>query len=938
MKIFLPLLFFFQSFIVFSQQSSYVNYNVDNGLNSNEVYEILEDQQGNIWFATDKGVAKFNGYEFTRYTQKDGLHDNTILGLGKNEKGKIWFYSKSGRLSFFENDSFHIVLPNKDFGTILSFYVDTKDTIWISSRRHQYKVYPDENEKYAYKKLGRHLIFRKIDHSRKGVLLGTKNFEDTAFYSFDKTIESFVIPEGKKERLKFTSSNAFNVDSTTLWVGTRDHVFSFSRDLIKEVHLFDTPGKSIHFINTNDYFIGGTNGVCQWKNGKKRTINLLKNNRISDVLQDKEGGYWFSTLNSGVYYSSNLEVQAYNLNADKPIFNFRIDENGDLIALGKYGDQYREKENSFLKIHNDTTYDMFTLLNESNIYKLSLVLGCEVKKHWKNKSLYLVSPVDKENELWVAGSQVILIGKPHNQTHLLQNIPWRPTYAPIYRYHNEFYIPTSGGLFHFTSDKDLCYLGDRYQKLTQRVNDVCMDSQQRLWIATNNQGILLLDHEKLISIDSSGQSTGAICRRIICGPQYTWVSSERGLIRIDQKNHQNIERFTTRDGLLSNEIHRLFIHQGYLYLGHTTGITKFPLNFNKTLIPPIINFDNISIDHQKVALKHNYQLDYNPGPINITYTGISYNSDLTYQYRLNNTQDTSWTTTTDRSVQFLSLPHGEYTFEVRAFNEKGMMNAQPARLKFTVRAPFWSKWWFTLVTVLIIVGIVLIIFRYRYNQLNEKLDTKRKLILIEQQALRARMNPHFIFNSLNSVQRYIMENDKRRANKYLVGFSKLMRSILENSGYKLISIEKEVDVLKNYIQLEALRFKDKITYEIKLDAKLYGSNYKIPPLLLQPYVENAIYHGLLNKEEGGHIKISIEGSPYNIACSIEDNGVGREKALEIKKKKNTQHKSAGMQITANRIDLLQELYGDKFSLKIIDIKDNSNGIGTLVEITIPYLT
>jgi sensor histidine kinase YesM len=199
------------------------------------------------------------------------------------------------------------------------------------------------------------------------------------------------------------------------------------------------------------------------------------------------------------------------------------------------------------------------------------------------------------------------------------------------------------------------------------------------------------------------------------------------------------------------------------------------------------------------------------------------------------------------------------------------------------------------------------------------------------------MNPHFIFNALNSVQLYILENDRRKANKYLSNFSKLVRSTLDNSAEKLILIEKELESIESYLALETLRFKDKINYEITLDDNLKNQGFKIPPLLLQPYVENAIWHGLMPKQKGGSVKINISDQQPHILCSIEDNGIGRKNALLLKRKKQKEHKSFGMNTTLNRIELMKAIYGKSFSVAIIDIENDDEALGTRIEITIPHL-
>jgi len=204
-------------------------------------------------------------------------------------------------------------------------------------------------------------------------------------------------------------------------------------------------------------------------------------------------------------------------------------------------------------------------------------------------------------------------------------------------------------------------------------------------------------------------------------------------------------------------------------------------------------------------------------------------------------------------------------------------------------------------------------------------------------ALRAQMNPHFIFNCLNSIKLYTLENNAEAASEYLTKFSQLIRLVLENSHADKVTLGKELETLKLYIELEAMRFKDKVTYEINVEADVDLQYVEIPPLLLQPYVENAIWHGLMHKKEGGIIKIDVvQLSEHLLQIDITDNGIGRDAANTIKSKSATRQKSFGLQITSERIHMINQLYQLNTDVNIVDLKDElQNAAGTKVIIQIP---
>ena len=201
------------------------------------------------------------------------------------------------------------------------------------------------------------------------------------------------------------------------------------------------------------------------------------------------------------------------------------------------------------------------------------------------------------------------------------------------------------------------------------------------------------------------------------------------------------------------------------------------------------------------------------------------------------------------------------------------------------------------------------------------------------------MNPHFIFNTLNSIQYYMYQHDKISTNNYLTKFSMLMRKTLENSQHTAIPIKDELDALELYLELESLRFKEKFDYQIEVDDDIDVLIHKIPTMLIQPYVENAICHGLMNKDDKGFLNVNLQLVHDHIMCTIEDNGIGREAAMEIRDNKNKNHNSLGTKITESRLNLVNALYGKNMKIEYTDMKDDAGEpCGTRVVIQIPVMT
>jgi len=266
-----------------------------------------------------------------------------------------------------------------------------------------------------------------------------------------------------------------------------------------------------------------------------------------------------------------------------------------------------------------------------------------------------------------------------------------------------------------------------------------------------------------------------------------------------------------------------------------------------------------------------------------------------------------------------------------------------------ISSAFWNTWWFRITATLFIFGLFYAIIRYRLRQKfllqveraekeRQMAELKQKGTELEMQALRAQMNPHFIFNSLNSINRFILQNNKAQASEYLTKFSKLVRMILQNSQAAIITLESELESLELYLSLEALRFNYHFDYKISVSKNLDISALQVPPLILQPYVENAIWHGLMHKEEKGQLDVEVSEEKDHLYFKITDNGVGREKAAALASKSATKHKSMGLRITAHRIAMLHSSQTLMSPVTINDLVDaEGNGAGTEVTIKTPII-
>jgi hypothetical protein len=331
--------------------------------------------------------------------------------------------------------------------------------------------------------------------------------------------------------------------------------------------------------------------------------------------------------------------------------------------------------------------------------------------------------------------------------------------------------------------------------------------------------------------------------------------------------------------------------------------------------------------------------------IAISFSALAYtlNREIRFRYRLVGVHD--WSVNTEkRSVNYTNLKGGKYLFEVQAANNEGHWNPQSATLMLQVGIPWWETNIFYISALLAVVLMLYAAYRNRISAIHRKQklqsDYEKRLAVVEMSALRAQMNPHFLFNSLNSIDSYIIKNESKKASEYLNNFARLIRLILHNSKSNLIPLKDEIETLDLYLQMEALRFGNKFDYTIYVAEDIDPAQIQIPPMLIQPYVENAIWHGIMHQENGtrGRVEIRLFLKNEALNCTIEDNGIGRKKAMQLAAMSTgPKRKSMGMQITRERMEILNKLHKVSSTIDIEDLAGaDERPRGTKVTIVIPF--
>ncbi len=521
---------------------------------------------------------------------------------------------------------------------------------------------------------------------------------------------------------------------------------------------------------------------------------------------------------------------------------------------------------------------------------------------------------------------------------------------------NHIWISTFRGLLQFDQQSEKFELHQSKAGAKTGIRDtkilgITIDKEDHIWINAAGKGLHRIDPDQTIYRElpyfpAEQFGLNLIGYLTTDSRDYLWATSTSGVLKIDPetRSYQSLNRsdgFPT-DLLAPWRIESL--NDSTMSLSTFDGINIWnPSLDRKQSQPPVVILTSAKIfdkdietdttpNHlQKIHLKHNQNF------FSFTFTAVDFKDPKKniYRYKLEGF-DPNWIESGTRHyANYTNVPPGNYTFRVSGANADGVWSDQPKSIDVKVIAPYWQRAWFYLLCAILGAAIIYLINRYQVNQIRKeeriKTEFNKKLSEVEMEVLRSQMNPHFLFNALNSIKHFILANDKFVAAEYLTNFSRLVRQILNNSKSKTIRLEQELETLRLYIEMEKMRFENKFTYEIIVDENVDTFSRMIPPLILQPYVENAIWHGLMHKKDPGHLSIQIKEKDGSLKCVIEDDGIGRKKALEIKSKSATKGKSFGMQITKSRIDHAAE-YTD---VQIIDKGVNTNGAtGTRVEISL----
>ena len=961
-KLFLFIIFFIP-LILTAQEFNYVHYDTKDGLAGSTVYSMCQDKDGFMWFATENGLSRYDGTHFKNFTVKDGLPDNEVLKVFADSKGRVWIGTFSKEICFYYKGKIHTMRNNSLVRQIVSdrnieaIVEDEGGFIGLSFRSIILIITPkdsviqyDINDICPKSNIGG----RIFNYSGKIKLSVT---DDIRSYEYSFTNLDWEKSYEYKRKLNLPH---FNNDSSSIPV-----LFDTTKKVFIEIAF---PGKffSIESRGNSAKFISTTNGVWSFDaQNIKLGLHYLAGKKISQTVEDNEKNIWFSSLGEGVFKLPSQVVKTFifsthtqsNLQSNtNEVFSIITHEKGVIAGVESNRVQFIDKNftiqelqyniNEILVGIVESTNRLYSMLNISNS---KVILGFDkflVKvENSKSKVNYInpIKSVEKiNNDFIIVGTSAYAFKMSLKDLQITDTI-WRERCTKVFYQNNNYYIGTLTGLYEVREDKTYTYLGDLHPALSRRITDIKSAADGTLWISTSDNGIVAYKNGKIIKIitDNNGLSSN-ICKTIFIEGNALWVGTDKGINKINTTNGQyNIIKYSTSDGLPSNTINALYVKDTIIWVGSPAGLTYFKENSISNSSICNLQMLGIYVSGKQLVSDSSFKLSYKNNNVNFEYAGISFRSggEIGYHYKLTGL-DNEWKTTTENNLDYKSLPADDYKLELYAVN-KYDIKSNTITINFLVQAPFWKTIWFYVLMAAVIITAITILFNWRNkktkHRLEEKNNFQKQFAVLEQQALQSQMNPHFIFNCLNSIQQYILTNDKEKANQYLTDFAALIRQTLDISSQKTITVAEEASYLKKYLDMERMRFGDTFNYSIYVAGEVKADYVQIPALLLQPYVENSLRHGIRYKTEGGgKIEISFSLKQDNLHCIIKDNGVGRDKAAEFKSRQHIEYQSKGMSLTGKRIELLNTINERKIIVTVTDLlKENNAAAGTLVEINIP---
>ncbi|MBS1688059.1 MAG: histidine kinase [Bacteroidetes bacterium] len=945
--------------------AEYTHLTVKDGLPSNTIYFAMQDTKGFMWFCTPTGVCRYDGRKFENFTINEGLADNEIFRCIEDSKGRVWFLSYNGKLSFFLNGEMHNSgntpwLSCRNRGAfLLNALEDKEGNVWFTtSLGDVIEIAGDHLTKYN---LG--AVSRQYNNAYLSSVLFQENDSIKKFIRNDSdVVYTFNLISHKLRKLGTVDIISDKTANLKDYIPAKDEnifiadkkIISYRRAQLKLLTLnrfkAQYPPTYLLYDTAFWWLAIGDDGVYRLGSHSKKQdeLHLLPHETVTCIVKDREGNMWCTSYNNGIFlYKTQSNVQSYLLSKSilsiTPVFCHKKQYivagcgNGDVKIITPSGTKTlscnKKPFDRVLGVVNIAP-ESIVIEKDNGIFNYNPLAGSisTLSNRPGNKSYF-----QKDSVLWLCGNDKIMCWKRGRLFFQNNPIPYSKLTSIAVLSDSVKYIGTTYRLYKLTSNQVHEILSDSILKTG--INDLNI-VDGNLWVATHGNGIFILCHDTLLQhIDSKdGLLAGNICQKIYADDRRIWVATNKGMTVFTRHTSEWLFNITTSNGLSSNDVKSIIVDSNKLYIATAEGINILNTqHLQDSTSPPQVYITGIRQGDKSILDPGaQYSYKYFKGFITVSFTAVTFQSPLAVQYEYKFEENADWHKTQSTDIPLFDLSPGTHTllFRAKKYNSQW---SKPIVFSILVNPLWYQRKRFFVLIILLVVGIISCALQLRIKSIkknaSEKTSLHKKIIELRGNSLAHQMNPHFIFNSLNTIQQFILVNELTEGLNYLSDFSLLMRNMLENSRKNQISLKEELVFLHRYLQLERMRFENKFNYEINVDKRISADEIKLPPALFQPLLENAIKHGMPANQQNGFISLKIAVNNDFIEGIVEDNGKGIQASVRTE----WQWKApTALKVLEERISLLKNNNGKGGKIEIIDkASENYPETGTIVKLLIP---
>ncbi len=943
----------------YAQQPVSKNLNITNGLPSNVIYEIYQSKNGVVWIASDYGLIRNSGNTYQLFNAKNTASKG-VSNIMEDEKGTIWCQNFSGQFLYLQAANLMVDTNLQAIGNFRTATIINGKNLCFSAN-NKIIVYNIQTHKTKQFTLSSNTFIPFMnDYSNKYCLFNNES-DSIAILDSMERLSYFIDKKPSKTQSYFYATWFKN--KPFFIAKSEPHLIHYQNKfapnklvpLLKNKLLNNSKllsnGKIALLTSAGFYFIDEQLNASQV---------YLPTENVSSIILDDNNNLWVGTLSNGVHLIPSLQLLKY-----QPQSNYaKVAKAGNLLIAGTDKDNIDflniktfainasikdPVPHSIKSIFKDPTKDEILYCNY-NLNKYNLVT------HQKSQypiSVNTVSKLDsthyllsesnclsifpvQKNDAWLSWLTDSTRSLSQNRLILNNNTSARSFEAIIYK--DTIFASNAKGFFLFYKN------GVLELKYNQKVITplAILPSKKGLLVATSDAGILWYKNKNLqpfLYTNTLKDNEEIYSVKVFDDKIYVLLYS--GLDVFDM-NGKLLQHFVRSDGFFDIDISDFTVNDNLFIATCANGIVTFPLD--NTIIksaPPKLLLATIEVNQKPIEITNFITLNSKQRNIEITLDNLDYFNLVPNKlfYAINNND---WIPFKGNKISFNELAYGTYEIRFKAINERGVECITKPIVNFEIATPLHKTWWFISLMGALIIGLMFLAFRYRLQQINarnklltEKIDLERALHSSTLSGIKSQMNPHFLFNALNTIQSYIYLNDKKTASDYLVKFSELTRLILENSNKETIFLSEELKAIKLYLELEKMRFEENFNYVIDSDT-IKPETIKIPSMLIQPYLENAIKHGLLHKEGAKLLQLKFQKINNELLIVIQDNGIGIEASKSINSQRNKGHQSFANLANKKRIELLNQLNNQSIGLETETLYNSKQQVeGTKVSIRIP---